>query len=130
MDNGQIPYPDVNQLLDRLQPEIRQIFRERLVGLYLYGSVAAGDYDPGISDVDLLALVESEVTEPEFDALLKMHRQIAREIPEWDDRVEVIYLPVTALETFRTKTCRIAVISPGEPFHMKDADRGYLMNWY
>ncbi|MBI4219315.1 MAG: DUF4111 domain-containing protein, partial [Chloroflexi bacterium] len=23
-----------------------------------------------------------------------------------------------------------AVISPGEPFHMKDADRGYLMNWY
>jgi Domain of unknown function (DUF4111) len=42
----------------------------------------------------------------------------------------VAYVPAGALWNFRTRTGRIAVISPGEPFHLKAAGRDWLINWY
>ena len=109
---------------------LRNIFQDNLVGLYLYGSLTTGDFDPEISDIDLLAATSSDVSDREFEALRAMHRDFARDNPEWDDRVEVAYVSVTALRTFRSETSQIAVISPGEPFHMKEAGKDYLQNWY
>jgi hypothetical protein len=126
----QTPYADVNRLLESLLSRMRHIFREKLVGLYLYGSLTTGDFDPESSDIDLLAVTSSDVSEAEFDALRAMHLDFECENPGWEDRVEVAYLSVTALRTFRSKRSPIAVISPGEPFHMNEAGRDWLMNWY
>ena len=124
------PFPDINRLLESLLARMRQIFRERLVGLYLYGSLTTDDFDPESSDIDLLAATSSDVSDAEFEALRGMHVEFARENPRWEDRVEVAYLSVAALRTFRSERSAIAVISPGEPFHMKEAGRDWLMNWY
>ncbi len=59
-----------------------------------------------------------------------MHDRVAREHPEWDDRVEVIYIGADALATFRTRESTIGAISPGEPFHTKGAGIDWLINWY
>ena len=124
------PYPDINRLLESLLSRMRHIFRERLVGLYLYGSLTTGDFDPESSDIDLLAATSSDVSAAEFDALRAMHLDFARDHPRWEDRVDVAYLSVTALATFRSERSPMAVISPGEPFHMTDAGKEWLMNWY
>ncbi len=121
---------EINALLDSLLSHLRLIFQEELVGLYLYGSLTTGDFDPEISDIDLLAATSSGVSDREFEALRAMHRDFVSDNPAWEDRVEVAYLSVTALRTFRSETSQIAVISPGEPFHMKEAGKDYLQNWY
>lgn len=123
-------YPDINLLLDRLLSQIRYILQEKLVGLYLYGSLVTGDFDHAVSDIDLMAVTASEISHGELDELHKMHRQLALQNPEWDNRIEIAYLSLTALRTFRTHRSPIAIISPGEPFHVKEAGIDWLINWY
>jgi predicted nucleotidyltransferase len=125
------PYADINRLLESLLSHVRHIFQESLVGLYLYGSLTTGDFDPDSSDIDLLVVTSSEITAPEFEALRAMHRDLERDNPEWEDRVDVVYVPATALRTFRSEKSPI-VISPGEPFHVREGEalRDWLQNWY
>jgi hypothetical protein len=60
-----------------------------------------------------------------------MHRLFEEERPEWRGRIEVVYIGRRTLASFRTSTGSLAVISPGEPFHVGD-DRpaDWLQNWY
>jgi len=46
-------YSAVNIVLDVLLKRIQDIIGDRLVGVYLYGSFVAGDFDEKISDIDL-----------------------------------------------------------------------------
>ncbi len=123
-------YPDVNTLLDMLLARMRGVLGEELVGVYLYGSLVSGGYTPGVSDVDLLAAITRDLTDAEFAALEKMHHAVIGRFPDWGDRVEIAYLSLRGLQTFKTERSPIAVISPGEPFNLKTAGRDWLMNWY
>ncbi len=49
MSTNPTPYPDVNAVLHRLLAEVQAVLGERFVGLYLYGSLAGGDFDPDTS---------------------------------------------------------------------------------
>jgi streptomycin 3"-adenylyltransferase len=55
---------DVGAQLDRLVAGLREICAERLVAVYLHGSLALGGFQPGRSDVDVLAVAR----EPQPDA--------------------------------------------------------------
>src|SRR5690242_15577369 len=91
------PYSDVNAILDLLLAGIQKILGNKLVGFYLYGSLVIGDFDLESSDIDLLAATSSDLDETEFDALHKMHHDLAHKYQDWDDRIEVAYLSVAAL---------------------------------
>lgn len=124
------PYPDIDKLLNELLHRIRQALDNKLVGLYLYGSLVTGDFDRGVSDCDLLAATTTDIDDKEFDRLQELHLDFANHHPEWDNRVEIAYLSVAGLKTFKTKESTMAVISPGEPFHFKPAGREWLINWW
>jgi predicted nucleotidyltransferase len=124
------PYGDVNELLEDLLAGIKAILGGKLVGLYLYGSLVTGDFDYDISDIDLLAATDEDIDDSEAAALEQMHTEIADRYKDWDDRIEVQYLSLEGLETFRTRNSRMGNISPGEPFHVIEAGRDWLMNWY
>jgi len=124
------PYADVNSVLAELLAGMQAILGAKLVALYLYGSLVTGDFDHAVSDIDLLAATVSDIDDNEFLALQTMHHDFALSHREWDDRIEVAYLSIEALKTFRTQVSQIAVISPGEPFHFKEAGKDWLMNWY
>ncbi len=122
-------YADVDELLGGLLNRMQQILNRKLIGLYLYGSLVTGDFDRETSDIDLLAVASSEINDEEFERLRKMHDDFVAENRKWGDRIEIAYLSATALRTFKTQTSRIAVISPGEPFHFKEAGNDWLINW-
>src|SRR5712691_7513272 len=105
--------PDVGELLSRLVDGQRRALGESLVGAYLFGSVATGDFEPGVSDVDTVTVLWSDL---ETESLEKLHQDIVEEVPGWDDRVEVVYLSTHALDTFRSDVSTGARVSPGEPF--------------
>jgi L-rhamnose mutarotase/predicted nucleotidyltransferase len=129
-DRPYTPYPDVNQMLDRILAGTQKVLGSKLVGLYLYGSLVAGDFDLNISDIDLLAAVSDDIDEADFAALKQMHDDLVQNDRHWNNRLEIVYLSLHALKTFKTQTSRIAITSPGEPFHFKEAGNDYLMNWY
>ena len=45
-------YPDINAVLDLLVLSVQTILGDCFVGLYLYGSLASGDFDLQRSDID------------------------------------------------------------------------------
>jgi len=124
------PYPEIDGLLTNLRDQVLRILGGKLVGLYLYGSLVTGDFDPGVSDLDLLAATASEIDDEAFDSLQKMHLDFATNHPVWENRVEIAYLSVDGLRTFRTQESVMAVISPGEPFHHKAAGKEWTINWW
>ena len=122
-------YDEINTLLDDLLTRMQGILGGKLVGLYLYGSLVWGDFDYEISDIDLLAVTVTAIDE-EFNSLEKMHNDFVRDYTTWNDRLEIAYLSVKGLQTFRVERSPIAVISPGEPFNKKVAGYDWLLNWY
>jgi Domain of unknown function (DUF4111) len=124
------PYADINTLIEILLSSIQSILATKLVGLYLNGSLVIGDFDPHVSDIDLVAALSSDIDEREFEALQKMHTAFAQQHREWDGRIEVCYISVDALNAVRSRTSTIANISPGEPFHMRESSSEWLSDWY
>ncbi len=45
------PYADVNAVLNELLTAVNSVLSEHFVGLYLYGSLASGDFNPETSDI-------------------------------------------------------------------------------
>lgn len=90
------PYPDVNALLMALLHEVRSILGEHLVGMYVEGSLAAGDFDRD-SDVDFVVVTDQEVTGDLFVALRAMHERIAEGESPWAIQLEGSYISLPAL---------------------------------
>jgi hypothetical protein len=106
-------------------------FGPRLRGLYLFGSLAAGSFRPGESDIDLFAVIDSDIDAGELGALESLHASFVSSYPEWQDRVEVGYVSCAVLESFATApTGRVAVISPGEPLNLKDVGYECVLDWH
>src|SRR5687768_6194409 len=104
-------HKDVNDLLSSLLSNIQNILGKKLAGLYLYGSATAGDFDQDLSDIDLLAAVQTDITDKEFSELEKMHNDFVQKHPKWRDRIEVAYLSLHGLQTFKNERSHIVVIS-------------------
>src|SRR5664279_462999 len=70
------PYPELREVLNIFVNEIASELRGNLVGIYLVGSIASGDFDLD-SDVDFLVVTNAELTEvdmkPLQDIQIKMH---------------------------------------------------------
>jgi predicted nucleotidyltransferase len=123
-------HAEINELLDNLLPRIQTVLGQKLVGVYLYGSLVWGDFDPESSDIDLVVATSSDIDDQEFSDLDQMQLAFAETYKRWQGRIEIVYVSTAALQTFKSRTSTIAVISPGEPFHFKETDPGWLMNWY
>lgn len=125
-------FAHINALLDELLADIQRVLADKLVGLYLTGSLVTGDFDADTSDIDLLAAIHDELSAAEFSAVERMHDDFAARYPQWHDRIEVLYYSLHGLRTYKTERSPIAVISPGEPFHYREEQAGidWLMNWY
>ena len=93
-------YPDVNAILRLLLDGVRAILRDQLVGLYLYGSLSLGDFDPDSSDVDFLAVTAGDLADPVLDALRDLHERIAASGLRYATKLEGSYIPRDALRRY------------------------------
>lgn len=123
-------YQDVNQILEILLAGMKSVLEDKLLGLYLEGSLVVGNFDSGISDIDLTAALASDVTDNELEGLEKMHAALVAEHQEWYDRIEVCYVSVAALKTIRIYKGEVVNISSGEPIHRKAVTKEWIISWY
>jgi hypothetical protein len=63
-----------------------------VTGLYVAGSLATGDYRPGVSDIDAVALVERPPSATERQQLGTIHQELARADPV-GSLLHCVYVP-------------------------------------
>ncbi len=90
---------DVNEILINLLTRVKDILQDRFVGMYLFGSLANGDFDQ-YSDIDVLIVTDGEISNDTFSALQKMHAENARLHSQWAIQQEISYIPKDALRRF------------------------------
>jgi Domain of unknown function (DUF4111)/Nucleotidyltransferase domain len=100
------PYAEVNAVLNLLQVSLRAILGADLVGLYLYGSLSSGDFDPSSSDIDFLVVTARELPADAIAAMRAMHARIAATGLPWATKLEGSYIPLTALRRYDAANAR------------------------
>ncbi len=123
---------DARATLKQLADAIERHFGSNLLGLYLFGSLAAGGFYPGKSDLDLMAIIAAEVEEgAQLEELRGLHDEFLSERPTWLERIEVSYVERGVLRTFGYRPRgRIVVVCPGEPLHIRDAGVESTLDWH
>lgn len=93
-------FPEVDEALSLLLANARKLLAARLVGMYIYGSLATGDFNPGTSDIDFLVATDSELPADMLPAVGAMHRSISSRRPKWAGKLEGSYIPLRALRRY------------------------------
>lgn len=68
-------FPEVNDLLKLLLENVKEILGDHFVGMYLYGSLSSGDFNPASSDIDFLVVTQDVLPEEIISRLEAMHNQ-------------------------------------------------------
>ena len=90
------PYPELNTVLEQLVHGIRGTLGDSLVGAYLQGSFAVGDFDRH-SDADFVVAVREELSAEQVERLGQLHRDIYDVPVAWARHIEGSYFPLEIL---------------------------------
>ena len=99
-------YPDVDEVLRGFLEAARSILGQRLVGMYLYGSLAAGDFSPDRSDIDFVVVINGELSGMHLTELARMHERFATGDSPWATEIDASYIPRDALRRYDPKHAR------------------------
>lgn len=69
------PYPELKDVLTIFVGKQKEVLGENLLGIYLIGSLASGDFDLD-SDIDFLCVIEDELSETNIKTLPKIQKWI------------------------------------------------------
>lgn len=94
------PYPDVNTMLNVLFAEVQAALADQFVGMYLYGSLASGDFDLHTSDVDFVVVTSDELVADAVSALSALHSRILGSGVKWAAKLEGSYISRSALRRY------------------------------
>jgi hypothetical protein len=90
-------YDEINALLAEVIGGARAILGEDLIGFYLHGSLASGDFSLYRSDIDFIALTTGPLNNEQIAALAAMHAKIYDSGMPWAENLEGSYIPRDAL---------------------------------
>lgn len=91
------PYAELNAVLHELASSLDRVLGDSLVGVYLHGSLAVGDFDEKDSDVDFLVVIKGELSAKQVAALQQMHGELHDLDSHWAKHLEGSYLPRSLL---------------------------------
>ena len=116
----------VNQFVAQLAHLLPAALPANLVGLYLRGSLATGDFRAESSDLDLLAVTHQPVTDADFARLYELHAAIAASDHPFAQRLEIAYIDRDALRRF-TPGARFPTLGQGETLVWAEHRRNWIL---
>jgi predicted nucleotidyltransferase len=118
--------PEAVEILDLLVPSIQEALGSNIVGVYLRGSLATGDFDPITSDIDFFAVTDRVVSEEEFDRLVRLHKRLAEHSNRYGDQLEGAYIDRTAARRFHPGE-RHPTVYRGEEFGWSEHKENWVL---
>lgn len=80
----------VSFILDRITDDCRTILGKELTGIYLHGSLAMGCFNPGKSDIDLIIVIEDEITDEQKLQFMKRIVRLNEQAPQKGIELSVV----------------------------------------
>lgn len=93
-------YDEVNAIINLLLAEAQAVLGPRFVGMYLYGSLSSGDFNPHSSDIDFLVVVTEELSQEVVTQLEVMHNRLWASGLKWATKLEGAYVSITSIRHF------------------------------
>jgi len=90
-----LPAP-VNAILQELLTSARAVLGEQFVGMYLYGSLSSGDFNPDTSDIDFVVVTEGALPPETVAGLEALHKRLWAAGSYWAAHLEGTYIPRAA----------------------------------
>ena len=116
---------EVSDILAALVPTVQEILGENLVGVYLRGSLATGDFIE-TSDIDFLVATERPVSDVEAEALIELHARLAALPNKYADRLEGAYIDRKSLKRFEPGQ-RFLTVECETPLRWKAHETSWLI---
>ncbi|MCI0710372.1 MAG: DUF4111 domain-containing protein [Chloroflexi bacterium] len=124
------PYADVNAVVYHFQGRIEAILGPHFRGMYLYGSLALGDFDPKTSDIDFIVVTNGDIADDHFLALSEMHKTFEESGSLWSRKIEAAYIPQEALEDSAPSEAKYPQIEKGTSLFREHLEPGWAMQRY
>ena len=121
------PYAEVNVVLGELLAGVQRILGADLRGMYLYGSLALGDFTPHRSDIDVVVVTAGALADDQAAALQVLHSDLAARYVPWGAELEVTYMPQRALRRYDPANARYPSIQRGETLVVEQHDSGGII---
>ncbi|MBJ8100751.1 DUF4111 domain-containing protein [Bacillus cereus group sp. N11] len=87
---------EVKQLMEQYIVGLKEIFLDgKIVGVYVYGSIALGAFHIETSDVDFVAVLNDSVNEAEKQQIVEMHKKMSEST--LGKRMDGMYIPLADL---------------------------------
>lgn len=87
------PYADVNEILEILRINAKNILGDQFIGMYLYGSLSSGDFNPTTSDIDFVVVTQDSLAEVKIAEIKSMHECLWATGLKRAERLEGSYVP-------------------------------------
>jgi hypothetical protein len=123
--------PAIQAVLQPLLGGVQATLGDRLVGMYLEGSLANGDFDAD-SDIDFVVVLSGEPDTVLFAALQELHHRLARIDSLWAIQLEGSYLSRRAIRAYDPAYTLYPNIErgPGERLKLAHHDRAWVVHRY
>lgn len=105
------PYPQVDEVLAALLAASRDLFSEDLFGVYLFGSLTSGGFDPETSDIDFAVATKTDPSSRSSE-ISALNRQLQDSSP-WAAKLEGSFLPRRVFEDFNPDGAAFPTIGMG-----------------
>ena len=95
--------------------------------MYLYGSLALGDFDPRSSDIDYIVVTDGELPDRAVRGLERVHARFSAGSSPWSARIEAAYIPQDALHPNVPATARYPQVEKDRAFGLYPVESGWVL---
>jgi predicted nucleotidyltransferase len=122
-------HPDVNTVLQALLEGAQSALGNHLVGLYLYGSLASGDFNPHSSDIDFVVVTDAHLPDGLIHDLEALHVRLWSSGLKWAAKLEGAYVPLRTLRRHDPDAAPCPTINEGR-FYLDRLGTDWIIQRY
>ena len=117
----------MNAIVHAILSGAQKVLGDGFLGMYLYGSLASGDFDPQNSDIDFVVVTVTELSTETISALTAMHARIAAGRSKWATEIEGSYIPQHALRRYDPAHARHPHVDLGGSLVVEQHDSDWVI---
>ncbi|MBI4225639.1 DUF4111 domain-containing protein [Candidatus Roizmanbacteria bacterium] len=123
-------YEIVNRFIADFSKNVGKVLGDEVIGIYLFGSLTYGDFNPDRSDIDLLVVVKYPLAKGKIKLLKKFHVDLGKKYPKWAKRHESSYTPIDFFKNILPPTKPRPYFGSGKFYPKAQYGNEWLINNY